>query len=97
MTILRDFFAVKRQSYPKNLHSSEDEAKRGEVNEFRHSDKTKSLIEDVANFMDNTFILLAIYNQQMKDFGDNRLRRAVFEELKAKAKEAGFEFVSSRK
>lgn len=59
---------------------------------FDYSDKTKSLIEDVANFMDkHIYPAEPIYNQQMKDFGDNRWQVVpVLEELKAKAKEAGF-------
>ena len=58
---------------------------------FDYSDKTKSLIEDVANFMDkHIYPAEPIYNQQMKDFGDNRWQVVpVLEELKAKAKEAG--------
>ena len=59
---------------------------------FDYSDKTKSLIEDVSNFMDkHIYPAEPIYNQQMKDFGDNRWQVVpVLEELKAKAKEAGF-------
>lgn len=58
---------------------------------FDYSDKTKSLIDDVANFMDkHIYPAEPIYNQQMKDFGDNRWQVVpVLEELKAKAKEAG--------
>jgi len=58
---------------------------------FDYSDKTQSLIEDVANFMDkHIYPAEPIYNQQMKDFGDNRWQVVpVLEELKAKAKEAG--------
>ncbi|MEC7092636.1 MAG: acyl-CoA dehydrogenase, partial [Pseudomonadota bacterium] len=58
---------------------------------FDYSDKTKSLIEDVSNFMDkHIYPAEPIYNQQMKDFGDNRWQVVpVLEELKAKAREAG--------
>ena len=56
---------------------------------FDYSDKTKSLLEDVANFMDKHIDPEPIYNQQMKDFGDVRQVVPVLEELKAEAKEAG--------
>lgn len=58
---------------------------------FDYSDKTKSLIDDVSSFMDkHIYPAEPIYNQQMKDFGDNRWQVVpVLEDLKVKAQEAG--------
>jgi alkylation response protein AidB-like acyl-CoA dehydrogenase len=58
---------------------------------FDYSDKTKSLIDDVSSFMDkHIYPAEPIYNQQMKDFGDDRWQVVpVLEDLKVKAQEAG--------